>query len=252
MPALARGDERRILRFLAEAESFGGEHPFAGEFLTQLARLVPADWIGFVHGAGPKPYSCFERPGDEQLYGEVDWSQLPPVCEESPHFVHLEQRVGTVKLSDFLTHRKLHGTELYNLLLAPISIEDSIALRLPVALMAEFVFDRAADFDERDRAVLDALSPHLTRLFRAHETRVRLRVAIALLCQRNGGLYGALSPLTGREREVLELAAEGRTNGEIAERLWISVGTVRKHLDNIYAKLGVHTRTAAAAAFFRR
>lgn len=51
---------------------------------------------------------------------------------------------------------------------------------------------------------------------------------------------------------MLELVADGRTNGEIAERLSISVGTVRKHLDNIYAKLGVHTRTAAAAAFLRR
>jgi DNA-binding CsgD family transcriptional regulator len=53
--------------------------------------------------------------------------------------------------------------------------------------------------------------------------------------------------LTAREREILELVAEGRTNAQIAERLWVSPGTVRKHLDNVYAKLGVHTRTAAAA-----
>jgi RNA polymerase sigma factor (sigma-70 family) len=55
--------------------------------------------------------------------------------------------------------------------------------------------------------------------------------------------------LTPREREILDLVAEGRTNAEIAERLWVSRGTVRKHLDNICAKLGVHTRTAAAASF---
>jgi len=52
--------------------------------------------------------------------------------------------------------------------------------------------------------------------------------------------------LTAREREILELVAEGRTNAEIAERLWVSVGTVRTHLNNVYSKLGVHTRTAAA------
>jgi hypothetical protein len=43
VPALARGDSERLLRFVAEAESFGGDHPFEGEFLTQLGRLVPAD-----------------------------------------------------------------------------------------------------------------------------------------------------------------------------------------------------------------
>jgi DNA-binding CsgD family transcriptional regulator len=56
-----------------------------------------------------------------------------------------------------------------------------------------------------------------------------------------------LPRLTAREREILDLVAEGRTNAEIAERLWISPETVRKHLENVYAKLGVHTRTAAAA-----
>jgi DNA-binding NarL/FixJ family response regulator len=60
-----------------------------------------------------------------------------------------------------------------------------------------------------------------------------------------------LPRLTKREREILELVAEGKSNAEIAEQLWVSLGTVRKHLDNVYAKLGVHTRTAAAAAFLR-
>lgn len=55
--------------------------------------------------------------------------------------------------------------------------------------------------------------------------------------------------LTEREREVLALVAEGRTNLEIAERLWIAQSTVRKHLENVFPKLGVRTRTAAAARF---
>jgi DNA-binding CsgD family transcriptional regulator len=53
--------------------------------------------------------------------------------------------------------------------------------------------------------------------------------------------------LTPRERQILAWVARGRTNPEIAELLWIAPTTVRKHLENIYAKLGVHTRTAAAA-----
>jgi DNA-binding NarL/FixJ family response regulator len=51
--------------------------------------------------------------------------------------------------------------------------------------------------------------------------------------------------------EVLSLVREGLTNAEIAQRLFVSTTTVRKHLENIFGKLGVHTRTAAVVhAFF--
>jgi non-specific serine/threonine protein kinase len=56
---------------------------------------------------------------------------------------------------------------------------------------------------------------------------------------------GAL-PLTAREIEVLRLLATGLTNAQIAEKLFVSPTTVNAHLRNIYGKLGVKTRTAAA------
>jgi DNA-binding CsgD family transcriptional regulator len=56
-------------------------------------------------------------------------------------------------------------------------------------------------------------------------------------------------PLTTREREVLAWVARGKTNAEVAELLWLAPSTVRKHLENVYAKLGVNTRTAAVARF---
>jgi DNA-binding CsgD family transcriptional regulator len=51
--------------------------------------------------------------------------------------------------------------------------------------------------------------------------------------------------LTGREIEVLAWVAGGKTNAETAELLSIAPGTVKKHLDHIYEKLGVGTRTEA-------
>jgi DNA-binding CsgD family transcriptional regulator len=65
-----------------------------------------------------------------------------------------------------------------------------------------------------------------------------------------------LSDLTGREHEVLGLMAEGLTNGAIAQRLFISEATVRKHIGRIFAKLDVHPnsqdrRVAAVLTYLR-
>jgi LuxR family maltose regulon positive regulatory protein len=56
-----------------------------------------------------------------------------------------------------------------------------------------------------------------------------------------------IEPLTEREREVLLLIAEGLSNREIAQRLFLSLTTVKTHTYNIYGKLGVHSRTQAVA-----
>ncbi len=56
-----------------------------------------------------------------------------------------------------------------------------------------------------------------------------------------------LSALTDREREVLDLLAQGLTNKEIAEKLFITTNTVKRHLKAVFEKLDVHTRSGATA-----
>ena len=58
---------------------------------------------------------------------------------------------------------------------------------------------------------------------------------------------GLVEPLSAREIEVLQLVAEGLSNREIAQRLFISPATVKVHNRNIYGKLGVNSRTQAIA-----
>lgn len=58
--------------------------------------------------------------------------------------------------------------------------------------------------------------------------------------------------LTDRETEVLFWVSQGKTDGEIGTLLNISVRTVQKHVEHIFDKLGVETRTAASAAAFER
>ncbi len=61
-----------------------------------------------------------------------------------------------------------------------------------------------------------------------------------------GTSTGADNPLTRRHRDVLGLVQKGLTNEEIAAHLCLSPGTVKKHLDFIFARLGVHNRMMAA------
>jgi DNA-binding NarL/FixJ family response regulator len=63
---------------------------------------------------------------------------------------------------------------------------------------------------------------------------------------------GATDALTPREREILGLVAEGRSNGEIGRLLFISAKTVSVHVSNILGKLDASGRTEAAAIARRR
>lgn len=61
----------------------------------------------------------------------------------------------------------------------------------------------------------------------------------------------AVNPLSDREMDVLKLVADGLTNPEIGRQLYISAGTVRVHVSNIIAKLGVNDRVQAAVRALR-
>lgn len=61
----------------------------------------------------------------------------------------------------------------------------------------------------------------------------------------------SLASLSPRETTVLEMTSQGLKNGEIAERLDVSVHAVKFHLTSIYRKLGVGNRTEAGVAYLR-
>ena len=88
-------------------------------------------------------------------------------------------------------------------------------------------------------------------------TALDREVVAELMRARTGGRDDALGDLTPREREVLELMAEGRTNAAIARALVVQPGAVEKHISSIFGKLGLaasdndHRRVLAVLAYLR-
>ncbi len=77
------------------------------------------------------------------------------------------------------------------------------------------------------------------------------RIAVCLLSATSEQRPEAWELLTPREREVLQLLADGETTQEMSEGLKVSESTVRTHVENMRTKLGVPTRAALVALGFR-
>ena len=332
MPALASRDAEQLLRFIAEAESIGGDQPFTPDLLVELGHLVEADWVTYSELDRVRRRSLLlvgrtdDGDDDFELDDETRWRVA---LEEHPLCLHEQEgHFGAFKLSDFLTQRELHRTWVYDAWFARWDAEHELVVSIPSPLWhtKTFLFDRSGgrDFSERDRLLLDLLQPHLARIWLAARTHRLLSLALAELDRvgehdprgvmllglggevefasppterllreffpaRSGGQLpaalvewlesgdtkplirsrgewrltvqqadGALLleerheriELTAREREVLAWVSRGKTNAEIARLLWLAPSTVGKHLENVYTKLGVSTRTAAVAHCF--
>lgn len=142
-------------------------------------------------------------------------------------------RAGWVRRwSDRYPGRLLAGQPMYREVFEPLGARHFLGAGLPASAGQErnLLFWRMSgpDFTDRDKDLLALLRPHVAEV---HADAVRRRRGV----------------LTAREWQVLELAARGYRNSEISAVLFISVGTVRKHLEHIFDKTGARTRLAAVA-----
>ena len=142
--------------------------------------------------------------------------------------------VGTRRISDLVPENVFARTPLYNEYYRAIGIRHAMAVPIYVdaRFLVSFVFNRSGSaFGDRELELAEAVRPHLANLY-----RLTGKVPAP-----------AVAPLTRREREVLEWVAAGKTNRDIAALVGAKPRTIEKHLERIYEKLGVETRTAAAA-----
>jgi DNA-binding CsgD family transcriptional regulator len=238
MPTLPGRDIEALLRFVYDASTYNREASFPSDLVARLHGLVPAaEVVSYCeldldrrcvayeveHSLVDVEFECADDETFWQLHDQ------DPLCDYFARTGDLRPR----KMSDLLRPREWRAHEFYNAYFRPFQYE--LDLRLPGRrdYTKTFMFHSSGrDFGERDRLVLELLQPHLQRLDETFEGRQRIRADL---------------PLTRREREILGWVERGETNAEIAQILWISPATVRKHLENAYEKLGVRTRTAAVA-----
>ena len=244
---LAERDVNRVLSVLGAATASDGAQPFELPVVQRLVELIPAVDAGYWEyeegrdpGRGGRNL-FFVQQSEGDGFNSEHWKSVAAkdLLRWWPlHDDRLRPMETAVRLSDFVSERAKKRHPWYAEVMRPIAQEHECKMLLPApaGVTRGFYFVRAAgsrDFDERDRAVLNVLRPHLEAVRRRWE-------------QRQAGAVG----LTGRERELVLLLRDGLTNKEIADRLSISVATVRTHFENIFEKLGVHTRTAAVARVF--
>lgn len=145
------------------------------------------------------------------------------------------------RISDSMSQRSFRETALYNDYYRRVGLTHTLAIpiRMNGRELVGFVLNRdGMDFDDRELALLDCLRRPLARLFDRVEAAERPSVAFDEARLARLGLGR-------REGEVMRWLATGKTDKDMAVLLGLSPRTVHKHLQNIYAKLGVETRTAA-------
>ena len=178
---------------------------------------------------------------DEDLQAAVDQAFWTHYWDS--RFCSYPGRTGdlrsAIKITDFYSTRQWHSTGMYADHDRLFGVEHSLMLCLPEAPPGTIAGPErhvrlylsrgpGPDFSERDRALLTLLRPHLHQAYLDAERRRH-----------------PVPRLTPRQKNLLRLVAAGHTNTQIARRLGISEGTVRTHLENIYERLGVSSRTAA-------
>jgi DNA-binding NarL/FixJ family response regulator len=115
--------------------------------------------------------------------------------------------------------------------------------------LSAIVLSRHTDSQHIEEALAAGASAYVTKTAQREDLAAAVRQAFEhtiYLRRARSVAVAEKSVLTRRELEILQLVAEGLSNGKIARQLWVTEQTVKFHLSNIYRKLGVANRTEAS------
>ncbi len=210
------------------------------EALNGLSALVGCDeaiFVGINYGAESHSFIQSSR-NDQQcfdtIHGNTDaalfWTHFRSSTHRPPWIP--EEVASVTKPTDFMAERQWRSLPLYvDCFREGPKTSHELMMCLPdgpgrqVRLLLWRHSGR--DFTERERFDLQLLLPHVDAAYRGGERR------------------RSTSRLTARQRQLLQWVGAGYTNQQIGRRMGLAEGTVRTHLNNIYARLGVSSRTEA-------
>jgi LuxR family maltose regulon positive regulatory protein len=245
LPPYAEGG---IAAWRARLALSAGDLASAGEWARQQHPSAPptAVWLGDIESITRA----------RVLLAQEMFTEAATVLEQARHSAETGKRMGSV--IECLTLEALaaqaHGDG--NVALASIGralvlarqhqytrvfIEEGAPMaQLFTTLRAAIRYGRAA--------LEDSPSPdYLRRLLQAFDQHIQPGKSRVAPPPVTGTTQPLFEPLSERELEVLTLIAAGKSNSDIARELIVSLGTVKKHLNNIFGKLDAHSRTQAVA-----
>jgi DNA-binding CsgD family transcriptional regulator len=243
-------EDERLIELIGNVHGLLGLEEFRRGLVVALKEAIPSDWVS-INDVGPEP-------GQVWVLAEPE---MPPEAHEAfGRYMHQNplvaymtdgrRRGAPVRLSDLTSPREFHALDIYREVYAPIGLEHQIAFTLPREppyLLGVALSRRHHDFTDAEGDLLTRARPFLIQGYRNAVAFERER--------RRGGAAMAealrAAGLTGREADVLALVARGSSSAEAADHLGVGVRTVDKHLQHAFAKLGVTTRSRAAAEAWR-
>jgi DNA-binding CsgD family transcriptional regulator len=267
MAALSEADYRGVLRATARLHAQDDPDALAHAMLVEMRALVAVEHLTYneldlarqriICVSDARDFDAALGPMVPTFEAHMHEHPVAADCRrmQTQHPDGVADDVPVHTISDFLPRARYQQLGLYRDFYRHFDTEFQMIVSLVnrrghavgVALNRKL-----RDFTDRDRAVMELLRPHLQLAYFNVDRRARLRRlfdlqdeprAITDLCD--------AAALTPREAAVMFHVAHGKDTAQIAVALRARPRTIEKHLEHVFAKLGVHSRAAAVTALVR-
>jgi DNA-binding CsgD family transcriptional regulator len=250
-------DENRMLRYgLQAAHAIVNNEPFVAELAEGLRAVVGADCVCIdicPDWRTQRPAVTLAGEPNTLSAAEIDhWMAFS--AEDDPYMANLLATGDPrpYRTSDFMTFDRFRQTGVYREVFADYGMRYLLVTTPRITdqdLVLIGLTRRLHDFSDREAQALnpirDIIATALDFQARSSAIRARINAAPPVTPPRR-------CTLTERENQVLALIATGDTNDQAARKLGISPRTIRKHLEGVFNKANVPSRTAAVAWWLRQ